>query len=820
MHANAFLETLGQDVRYALRGFRRTPGFTLTAILALTLGIGATTAVFSAVDRILFRSLPYPEEKRLVSLGMMAPLDTNEFVLAADWMDWRAANTPFESMTTFTPGNNACDLTDENPARFRCVLVEATFLRTFGIKPIIGRDFTSDDDRPNAPRVALISYGLWQGRFAGDVRVVGQTMPLDGRSVTIHGVLPPNFEMPNLFRADVLIPQALDPARLMHPNSGGPLRAFGRLKPGVTIPQAQDAMQPLFQESLQWVPPAFRNEVKLRIRSVRDRQVQDVRLASWVLLGSVLAVLLIACANVANLLLARAATRQREFAVRAAIGAGRGRLMRQTLTESLMLGLFGGAGGCALAWMLLRTIVRIAPSGIPRLEEASLDIRVLLFALAATIVSGLIFGLIPAVQTPSPETLVGRGVAGTRGLFRHSLVAAQIAISLVLLTGAGLLVRSLWNLQNVPLGMRTERVITAPIVLGQQRYGLPRQQQVFFEELESRLRNISGLGDVAISDSVPLGGSVSDVVAQGGTQSMLYANIEIEGRPRTPESTGGLVAWRRVTPEYFRVLGIPILRGRAFTESDRNADQHAVIISDSLAHRLFPSEEAIGRQMRYGFQGPWRAIIGVAANVKNNPGLADADDPEYYVPRKHNSDEGASRQASIILRTSLEPKAVSDAVRAAVSAIDATLPVAVQTMERRVSELADRPRFNTALLAVFAAIGVLLAAIGLYGVISFLVTQRTQEIGVRVALGARSRSIICLVLSHAMRWTVAGAIVGVFGSLATTRFLRGLLFRVPERDPWILSLTISVLVVVAFAAAWLPAHRAARVDPVIALRQD
>ena len=457
-------------------------------------------------------------------------------------------------------------------------------------------------------------------------------------------------------------------------------------------------------------------------------------------------------------------------------------------------------------------------SGIPRLEQASLDMRALFFVLAAAIGSGLLFGLIPALQNPRTEALLGRAAAGRGGLIRHSLVVTQIAISLVLLTGAGLLVQSLWNLQSVPLGMHTERLVTASIVLGRQGYPTPRQQLAFFDELESRLRNSPGLGDVVVSDSVPLAGSVGDVMSPGSSRSMLFANIEVEGRSASIEGTGGQVAWRWVTPEYFRILDIPILRGRTFVEDDRTQD--IVIVSDSLARRLFPSDDAVGKRMRWGMQGPWNTIVGVAGNVKNNPDLASADDPEYYVPRKYNSDRGASRQASIILRTPLDLKVVSDTVRDEVAEIDATLPVDIQTMDQRVSALADRPRFNAVLLVAFSITGLLLAAIGVYGVISFLVVQRTQEIGVRMALGATPRSIVGLVLSHAMGWTAGGMVIGLIGSLFATRLLRSLLFQVPERDMWTLFSTMAVLLVVAAAAAWVPSARASRTDPIIALRQD
>jgi len=818
IHFGTLAQSLSQDVRYALRSFRRTSSFTLAALLALTIGIGSTTAVFSALDRILFRSLPYPDDERLVSLGMMAPLDSSEFVLSADWFDWRAANTPFESMTTFTAGGEACDLTEDRPERLQCVPVEATFLSTFGIRPALGRDFTGADDQPNGTKIAIISYSLWQSRYGGVPDIAGKAISLNGISTTVIGILPPDFEMPNLGRADILVPQALP--FVAHPNTGRPLRAFARLKPNVTIGQAQAAMQPIFKNSLQWVPPAFRNEVSLRVRSLRDRQIQDVRLASWVLLGSVLAVLLIACANVSNLLLARASARQREFAVRSALGASRSRLFRQTLAESCVLGLAGAALGCGLAHLLLRIIVGIAPTGIPRLAQAAVDVRSAIFAAAIAMISAVIFGVVPSLYLPSAERLTQRASARTRGLLRQSLVAVQLAVSLTLLTSAGLLIRTLWNLQNIPLGMRTESVLAAPVLLGQQRYAVGQQQRLLFDELESRLQSVPGFGDVAVSDSVPLGGIVSDITGQLGTRSTLYAGLEVQGRPILPKETGGLVAWRRVTPNYFRVLGITMIQGRGFVDEDRNPNRDVIIISDSLARRLFPEGDVVGKRMRTGPQAPFRTIVGIAANVKNNPGLAGADDPEYYVPRKHDGPEAASPQGAILLRTSIGAEAAAKVIRATVADIDPALPVNIYTMQQRLSELAARPRFNAVLTGWFAGAGVLLAAIGLYGVISFLVSQRTQELGVRLALGASSGNIMMLVLSAALRSTVSGMALGVAGSLLAARLLRTLLFEVEEHDPWTLALTLALMLGIAVVAAGLPSLRASRTDPVIALRHE
>src|SRR5215510_8055316 len=491
-----FAESIGQDIRYACRSFLRTPGIAITAILAIALGVGACTAVFSVLDRLFFRALPYAKEDRVVSVGITAPLDPNEFVLGADYLDWRAAETPFESMGTHVPGGFDCDLTDQNPVRVSCASVEASLFPTLGVQPILGRSFRAEEDSPNQRKVVLLSYGLWTSRFAGDPSIPGKSISLDGAPATVIGILPTNFEMPGMGKSDIFVPQALNWSAMAHPATGPILRAYARLKPGITIPQATAAMQPLYQEALRWAPPAFRNEVKFGIRTVRDRQVQDARTASLILMAAVMAVLLIACANVANLLLVRAAARTRELAMRVALGAGRLRLMRQLLMESFALSLVGGTLGSALAWVYLRVFVAIAPGGIPRLEEATLDLRVLLFATAVSLVSGLLFGIAPALHAPDAESLGGwRVTGGRRGVLRQSLVAAQIAFSLVLLSGAGLLLRTLWNIQMVPLGMQTESVLSTSVTLGLQRYRQPQQQLAFFEELESRMHRLPGIGN-------------------------------------------------------------------------------------------------------------------------------------------------------------------------------------------------------------------------------------------------------------------------------------------------------------------------------------
>ncbi len=615
------IEGLFQDVRYVTRGLRRHPGFAIAAIVAAALGIGASTAVFSAVDRILFRPLPYRDEARLVSLGMMAPLDSNEFLFSENYFDLRHHPGPLREVTSFQAGHFACDLTENHPLRLNCLRAESNFLDTLGIAPAAGRAFTAAEDRPNGPPVAMISYGLWSSRFGRDPSIEGKILVLDGVPTRITGVLPKDFLMPTLTGLDLLLPEALNEAR---ERNGRALRVFGRLKSGVTLEQARAELQPYFQRALETVPPRFRKEVTLRVRGVRDRQVGAVRRASAAMLGAVLGVLLIACANIANLLLARAAGREREMAVRRALGASHARIVRQVMTESLLVGAAGGVAGCGLAWVMLRVFQGLAPDGLPRLDEATLDPRVLAFAVAASAGSAMLFGLAPALRRDAPPAGAGRATTRSRGWLRGGLVTAQVTLSLILLSGAGLLLRSLWHLESVPLGIDRDHVMTARFVLGRQRFAGPASQVAFFAELEQRLASLPGVTAAAITDSLP---------PSGGTRGRPLAAIAVEGKPPRPEGTGGMVDWRYITPGYFRALGIRLLRGRGFGAEDRGAAANSVVVSETLARELFGGEDAVGRHILGDNPGGWFTVIGVAADARN-AGLEKAPSAEYYLVRK------------------------------------------------------------------------------------------------------------------------------------------------------------------------------------------
>jgi putative ABC transport system permease protein len=801
--------TVAQDVRYALRGFRRNPAFTITVIATLALGIGATTAVFSVVDRILFRSLPYAHDDRLVSVGLVAPIIPQEFMLGGSYYDWRDNQKPFEEFTSDT-GVNACDLTERNPARLSCASVEQNFLPTLGISPVLGRNFLPEEDRPNGPKVALISYGLWQAHYGRDPGVVNRLIDLDGNQVRVIGVLPKDFEMPTLQAADVLVPQALNEAEQRKADPGRVMYAFARLKPGVSIEEAQGELQPVFNYSLSLAPPQFRKEVHLRVRSIRDRQMQDVRLVAWVLLGAVLAVLLIACANVASLLMARAAQRERELAVRSALGASRGRLVRQTLTETLLLSFAGAAAGCVLAGILLRVFIAIAPAGIPFLAKAQLDLRIVLFTILLSLLCGAMFGVLPALERPRASALAARtSAAGGHAWMRRCLVAGQIAISMVLLTGAALLLRSFSNLAGQDMGLQTHGVIAAYIPLPGYRYTTNQKRMEFFLQAEAALRRLPGAQSVGMSDSLPPGGTHDE---------QIYNNMAIFGKPRATNGTGGMVAWRWVTPDYFSSLDIPIVRGQDFTEAERTQSERFLILSGLLASRMFGDQNPIGQRVQPVPNGPWYTVMGVAANVKN-AGLTGADEPEFYQLRRDVADDWTS-SAVMILKTSLQPAAVAPWVRSQIAAIDPTVPVEIETLNQTVSKLADRPGFETALLGFFAFCGLLMAVIGLYGVISFVATQRTQEIGVRMALGATRMDILRLIAAEGVRLIVLGGVLGLGASLATAQLLKGLLFNVGPHDPVAYGAVALLLALVAMAATLVPARAAMKVEPVVALRYE
>jgi predicted permease len=809
-----FLETLVQDVRYALRGFRRNPAFALTAIVTLALGIGATTAVFSVVDRILFRPLPYADAGRIVSVGLVHSLERQEFLMGPFYLAWRENQRSFSAIGIQSTFAHNCDLVEQNPAQLNCIEFDAGFLPMFGISPIMGRNFLPEEDRPNGPPVVMISYGLWKGHYSGDSHILERTIDVDGKAMRVVGVLPGDFQFPTLETAEIVFPMAFDSAiqKTTNLGFGTPMRAFARLRPGVSVAQAHAEMEPLFESQLHVFPAETRKEVRLSIRSLRDRETQDAQPVAWVLLGFVLAVLLIACANVASLMTARGAARQREIAVRAAIGASRGRLIRQTLTEALLLSCAGGVAGLATARGLLTVFVRLAPTGIPFIGKAHLDLRIAAFAALLTCMCGVVFGLAPAFERPRLEALNAKAsILRTHAFFRRGLVIAQIAATTVLLAGAALLLRSFAKIEAQNLGIETGGVLTMRVALPWSRYNTSQKVMEFYLQLESALRRLPGTRAVGITDSVP----------PGGSQSFRYSDLAVEGKPPTPFGTGGSVVGRFVTPDYFRALNIPMLRGRNFTEEDRGGNEREVILSRLLAARLFPGEDPVGRRFELDKVrgGAGSIVVGVADNVKNN-GLTDQSDPEMYTLRRNVADDWSGNRLIAVMDSVMPAKAVESWVRAEVASIDPTVPVEMEALDQAVSRMADRPRFETALLSFFALTGLAMAVIGLYGVIAYTASMRTQEIGVRMALGADRLAVLRLVLGEGMRLAMLGVAVGLAAGLALARVLKSLLFGVGPHDPATFVAVALLLVAVSALATLLPARRAASIQPMDALRAE
>ncbi len=810
-HIVPFLESVLQDLHQAVRQLFRNPSFSLAVLFILVLGIGATTAVFTVVDGVLFRSGPYRDPDRIVAYGIKAPIETREFLFGFDYLYWRGNIPAFEAVTAMYPGDQPCDLTEPNPARLACVRVESTYLPLFGVQPLIGRNFTRTEDRFRAPLTALLSYNFWQSRYAGQPNVLGRTFSLDNAPVTIIGVLPRDFVMPTLGRFDVMLPMQLNEAAQVFPNAGMTLRTFARLRPGWTPAQAVDALQPVLQRDAAGAPVAYKNEIHIGVRALRDWQSGDRRRTSWVLLLAVLAVLLLACMNISSLLLARSTSRQRELAMRQALGAGRLRLARHAITESVVLGFCGGLFGCALAFLLLKLILLAAPDSIPGLTEVHFSPRIFAFAALLSLSSSLLFGSLPSFRQPTLEVFTGwRATSLRRTSLRDALVALQIAGSLIMLTAAGLMLRTLWKLESVPLGLDAEHLVTAQFTLGAS-YNSARLR-AFSERLDQRLRSQPGIASIALADSIPPGGQ---------TRSMPFFVLHVAGHPPFDRGVGGMVPWRAVSSGYFRTFHVRLLQGRPFDASDVHAGP-VIILNEALARKLLPGENPLGQRLTLSNSGTY-TIVGVAADVRNS-GLASAPDPEFYIDRDQYSDfwlRGITgRHIAIAIRSPLRSQFLESWLRDQVHALDPDVPVDVMTMQDRVRDFAVPQRFHAILFSLFAAITLLLAVTGLYGLIRFLVARRTQEIGVRIALGAAPANIATLVLRSALRFTLAGAALGIAGSLLIGSSLQAMLFETPPRDPFTIAIVAALLAACSIAAAVIPALTAARTDPMVALRTD
>ena len=793
------------DFRYALRALLKRPAFSALIIATLAIAIGANSAIFSVVNGVLLRPLPYAQPDRLVMAWTVLPAFGREVSSLPDFRDWREQAKSFSSMSALA--NSSFGLSgdgDQEPERVPAAYVTANFFRTLGVSPVVGRGFTDDEEVGDVQRV-VISYELWQRRFGGRADVLQQPLRVSGNPWEIVGVLPAGFRGGE--PADVYAP--LDVSDDGPSRRADFLTVIGRLAPGTTI-QAADAELKTIMRQLDELYPETNELVTAELVPLRDQLVGDVRPALLVFMGAVGLVLLIACANVANLMLARGAGRDREMAVRTALGAGRGRLVRQVLTESIVLAMAGAAAGMVLAGWIISLLQGANLDMLPRLEEVTIDWRVIAFTIGVSLLVGVLFGLPPALRLSG--TAIGgslrdgqRAITGGSALRdpRRILVMAEVGLAMLLLVGAGLLIRSFEQLQRVDVGVRTENVLTAFLALPNSRFPEMAQVQSFGDQLHAELERLPGVTSVAFTNQLP---------ASGGSN---YLSFGIDGRDDPPAGTPQDAQRYVVTPEYFRLFEIPLLKGRTFTEQDREGSMDVAVINQMLARRHWPDADPIGQ--RISFDGErFFTIVGIVADTRQE-GLDQEAYPQAYVPRA----QLPTRIVGIALRTAGDPLGSAPALRRTLQTLDRDIALSnIESMDNVVGSTIAQPRINAIVITVFAGIALLLAAIGIYGVTSYAVSQRTREIGVRMALGATARTVVRLVVLQSMLPVLAGLAVGLLAAFGATRVMQSLLFEVQATDPATFASITVLLAAIALAAGAVPAWRATRVDPVEALRSD
>ena len=809
------MDTLLQDIRYAVRTWLKNPGLAIVAVTALAIGIGANTAIFSVLNAVLLRSLPYQDPGRITMLWGKNPhlqLSMVDFPISyGDFIDLRDRSQVFESLSALYP--NSVNLTGSvEPEHVGGVDVSANLFQTIGIAPVLGRSFLPEDEQPGAERVVIVSHGLWRRHFGSDPNIIGKAIQLNGESCTVIGLLPSHFEFPQ--RHDLLLsygfPRQVEIWRPLTAASeelqrrgNHVLIVMGRLQTGITVEQAQSETEAVAATIARQYPETRSSGWTVALVPLHEQLVGSIRPALILLWGAVGFVLLIACANVANLLLARAASRQKEIALRQALGAGALRIVRQLLTESVMLSVAGGAAGLLLALWCTDILLALSPTSIPRIGKIGLDGRVLSFTLLLSLLTGIVFGLVPAWQSAKPDLSEalkegGKGATGSRHRARSLFVISEIALTFVLLIGAGLMVRSFLQVQKVDLGFDPRNVLAMQINLPQSKYPEPRQRTEFFNQLTEKVGSLPGVKSVGLTWQVPLGGS------DAGT------SFVIEGRAAEREEAP-LASIRRVDSGYFRTIATPIQEGRDFTRADRERAVSPVIINETMARRFWPGQSPIGKRIRV--HGVSREIIGVAKDVRYSA-LDSEPTAEMYLQSNLLS-------MNLLVRADSVPLELVAAIRGEVASIDQDQPISdVTTLEQRVSTSVAVRRFNMLLLTLFAVVALSLAVVGIYAVVSYSVTQSTREIGIRVALGATRRDVFALVIGHGMVLTVAGISLGLAAALALTRLMTTLLFSVSATDAITFVSVSLVLAGVALAACFVPAWRATKVDPMIALRYE
>jgi putative ABC transport system permease protein len=801
------MEILTRDIRYAFRVLRQTPAFTAVAVLALALGIGATTAIFSIANAVLLRPLPYPEPDRLVWLSGTNPTGgiADEGASGPDYLDWRDQNKCFEGMGCFAGWQPALT-NDGEPERISGGVVSANLFNVLGRNALLGRTFLAEEEQEGRNQVVVLAYSLWQRRFGGDPNVIGRTLTLNSDTYTVVGVMPSDFRYPRVRTTEIWTTQSTT-ALAKRPRRADFLGVIGRLKPGITIPQAHAEMA-VIAEGLQRQYPASNTGWNINTASLLDRAVRGIRPALMILLVAVALLLVIACANVSNLLLVRATARQKEIAVRIALGAARGRLIRQLLTESVLLALLGGVAGLVLAFWGVRGLVAISPPDVPRITEAGINLTVLGFTLLICLVTGVGFGLAPALQSGNvhlSETLKegGRGSAAGAGgnRLRGILTAAEVSLALVLLIGAGLMIKSFVRLQKVNPGFNSEGLVTMQLSLPRAKYAEDSRLSAFYGDLLERVAGLPGVQAAGATTDLP--------IADGGD----YLSFTVDGRPPAPPGVNQDAELATVSPGFFQTMGIRLLDGRQFESFDGPKSAPVVVINDLMARKYFRDEEPLGKKINFG--GPDSLeIVGIVTATRT-----ESLDAEPYSQAYQSYSQNPSRSMSLVLRGSADPLTIVPAVRAAVASIDREQPVNdVQTMEQVLSASIARQRLSMLLLAIFAMAALSLAGVGIYGVMAYAVKQRTHEIGVRMALGANTGNVTRLIVGQGMALAGAGAIVGLAVAFGLTRLMSKILFGVSAADFEIFVFIPIVIGIVALLACYIPARRATRVDPITALR--
>lgn len=802
---------LWQDLRYGVRMLLKQPSFTVVAVITLALGIGANSAIFSVVNAVLLCPLALGEPDQLVNLYETLPQGGGALgsVSTPNLFDWREQNDVLTGIAAFTPSDFSLQGTD-SPQRINGASVSHNFFDLLGVAPLMGRGFVEGEDQPGNNHVVVISEQLWRRNFGADPQIVGKEITLSGENFTVVGVMSSGFRLPSrmIGAADAWVPLVFSQNQLSNRGSHW-LATFGRLKPGVGLAQAQEQMS-IIGSRLEQQYPNQQQGRNIKLVPMQEDAVQGVRPALLVLLGAVGFVLLIACTNVANLLLARAAGRRREIAIRTALGASRGRLVRQFLTESVLLSTAGGALGLFIAKWGVNGLVALAAGILPRAGEVSLDGRVVVFTLGISVMTGLIFGLAPALQVSKADVqdaLKEGGNAGNsphRNRVRAALVVAEVSSALVLLIGAGLLINSFMRLQQVDTGLRPENVLTCKITLPLAKYPTSDSMANFYGQLFDRVSSLPGVQAVGATNLLP--------IQQTGTNG----EITIEGHAPDPSGHGPLVEYRIATPDYFRALGIPLVAGREFTSQDQQNTEPVLIVNQTFARRLLPDEDPIGKRiLNFGPNGA--KIIGVVGDVKQS-GLTNSIRPELFMPYTQGI---WARTMTVVTRAASDPAKVAVMVREAVQAIDPNQPIyGVQTMENVISGSLSSQRLNMALLGIFAAVALILALIGIYSVMSYTVTQSTREIGIRMALGAQAGDVLRLVVGHGLVLTLIGVALGVTAAFALTRLMSSLLYGVTATDPLTFIVVPAMLILVAVVSCYVPARRATKVDPMIALRYE